>query len=228
MRLEHSFFVPDLEFLVDPEGLVTYLLAKVVGGLCIFCDGPKVYESAEAAQQHMVAKAHCRMRYEETEHFEAVADFYDYAGDEASQQLALSGGATTTPSGDLALPSGRIAHHRDLVKYYNQRFRMPDERLSVQLNRVALEYSAAGQPTRSRQRAAAAAGVNTGSGTRGNRTDPRAQRRDGGYWKHLLLHTGILMNDIRRKHFRVAATGEGVRRCQWRFLWCSDRTLTAA
>lgn len=38
MTGEHSFFVPDLEFCTDLEGLIKYLGQKIgVGGVCLFC-----------------------------------------------------------------------------------------------------------------------------------------------------------------------------------------------
>ena len=209
MRVVHSFFVPDVESLVDPDGLITYLLAKVVGGACVWCEGPKRYESSLATQQHMEDKNHCRIHYDEERHFEEYAQFYSYdysedeEGGEGEGTLAV---ARTAPeisvSGDLDLGDGRVAHHRDVMRYLNQTFAPVDERTSAQIARVASEYRAAGASTR--MRPAEAAALRAGVGTRGNRVDVRAQKRDGQYWAHLKLHTGILMNDIRRKHFRVA------------------------
>jgi pre-60S factor REI1 len=56
MAHEHSFFVPDLEYLSDLEGLVKYLGEKVsVGNVCLFCSGKgKSFWSMEAVQAHMV------------------------------------------------------------------------------------------------------------------------------------------------------------------------------
>ena len=38
MTREHSFFIPDLDFCTDVEGLIKYLGQKIgVGGVCLFC-----------------------------------------------------------------------------------------------------------------------------------------------------------------------------------------------
>lgn len=56
MTKEHSFFIPDIEYLQDLEGLVKYLGEKVsVGTTCLFCNGKgKAFTSLEGVQTHMV------------------------------------------------------------------------------------------------------------------------------------------------------------------------------
>ena len=56
MARAHSFFIPDTEFLVDPEGLIQYLSDKIiVANVCIFCNGKgRAFFSAEAVKAHMV------------------------------------------------------------------------------------------------------------------------------------------------------------------------------
>jgi pre-60S factor REI1 len=56
MAKSHSFFVPDAEFLVDPEGLLQYLGDKIsIANVCIFCNGKgRAMHSAEAVRAHMV------------------------------------------------------------------------------------------------------------------------------------------------------------------------------
>ena len=60
MAVAHSFFVPDLEFLVDMEGLLKYLGEKIsVGNVCIFCNGKgRALHSLEAVRKHMVRALH--------------------------------------------------------------------------------------------------------------------------------------------------------------------------
>ena len=56
MASSHSFFIPDLEYLVDVEGLLNYLGEKVsVDNICLYCSGRgKTLYSLEAVRAHMV------------------------------------------------------------------------------------------------------------------------------------------------------------------------------
>lgn len=58
MSIAHSFFLPDAEFLVNPNGLLMYLGEKVCQGfMCLWCnDRGRTFFSAEAAKQHMLDK----------------------------------------------------------------------------------------------------------------------------------------------------------------------------
>ncbi len=52
---KHSFFLPDLEYLIDLEGLLKYLGAKIgQGHLCIWCNERKnAFQSLDAVRKHM-------------------------------------------------------------------------------------------------------------------------------------------------------------------------------
>ncbi|KAL1476794.1 hypothetical protein MTO96_036236 [Rhipicephalus appendiculatus] len=79
---------PDAEYLVDVEGLLTYLGYKLgVGRLCLWCSNERSapYVSVQAARQHMRDKGHCKMAHD-----------------------------------GLVLPSGAVAGHRALARYYRQ------------------------------------------------------------------------------------------------------------
>jgi len=56
MTIAHSFFIPDIEFLVDVEGLIQYLGEKIsIGNVCLSCNGRgKGFHTLEAVQKHMV------------------------------------------------------------------------------------------------------------------------------------------------------------------------------
>lgn len=47
------FFIPDVEYLVDPEGLVGYVEEKVkLGNICIYCNGKgKTFHTYRSLQQ---------------------------------------------------------------------------------------------------------------------------------------------------------------------------------
>lgn len=57
MTLAHSFFIPDIEYLVDLKGLVRYLGEKIsVGNVCLYCNGKgREMRSLEAVRKHMVS-----------------------------------------------------------------------------------------------------------------------------------------------------------------------------
>lgn len=56
MSLVHGFFLPDIEYLEDPTGLIIYLAEKVEDCICLYCNGRgKEYKSQEAVRKHMVS-----------------------------------------------------------------------------------------------------------------------------------------------------------------------------
>jgi len=144
MSSEHSFFVPDLEYLVDVEGLLTYLGEKVgCGFLCLWCNEKgKAFQAVEAAQAHMRDKGHTKMLHEGDALFE-YADFYDYRpsypdydpekGVETDMEVECSSKSSQGDDDDeveveevdgdgytLVLPSGATVGHRSLLRYYKQ------------------------------------------------------------------------------------------------------------
>ncbi|THH30937.1 hypothetical protein EUX98_g3264 [Antrodiella citrinella] len=80
MSVAHSFFVPDMEYIVDLPGLLTYLGEKIaVGNVCIYCAGSsREFRTIDAVRKHMIDKGHCKVGYEnESERLE-ISDFYDF------------------------------------------------------------------------------------------------------------------------------------------------------
>jgi hypothetical protein len=208
MRAAHSFALPDAQFCVDPSGLVERLHEMVIEeGRCLFCPPPRRFASARDAQAHMEAKAHCRMLYEDAGHFEAFEEFYDYEGYEPA--AAVDVGA----DGALVLPDGRCAYPKELVRVFKQYHAPPDERASVKaaMARLADAYGrggGGGGGGLGRATALAAAAARR-AGTRGNNTDARAQLREQAAQSHFQLQTGMQMNQIRRRYFRVQTTMTG-------------------
>lgn len=56
MAKAHSFFIPEMEYLVDVRGLIKFLGEKVtVTNVCLFCNGRgRGMYSTEAVRNHMV------------------------------------------------------------------------------------------------------------------------------------------------------------------------------
>lgn len=124
MTLEHSFFIPDAEYVVDMKGLLTYLGEKVSQGfICLWCnDRGKTFYSVQAVQQHMQDKGHCKMLHE-GEALAEYADFYDYSSSYPDQQEQNAHEEVSIPVLDgsdfqLVLPSGVTIGHRSLMRYY--------------------------------------------------------------------------------------------------------------
>jgi pre-60S factor REI1 len=81
MQYKHSLFIPERQHLVvDEEALVKYCHLVVFGYFeCLYCGSQR--NTAQAAQQHMVGKGHCRINLDrEGSEFR---DFYDFNNDGA-------------------------------------------------------------------------------------------------------------------------------------------------
>lgn len=152
MSLEHSFFIPDAEYVIDMKGLLTYLGEKVSQGfMCLWCnDRGKTFYSVQAAQQHMQDKGHCKMLHE-GEALAEYTDFYDYSSSYPDQQESNADEEVSIPFLDgsdfqLVLPSGATVGHRSLMRYYRQNI---DPNRSVvrhqkKMHRVIAQYRALG------------------------------------------------------------------------------------
>ncbi|RUS69966.1 hypothetical protein EGW08_022274 [Elysia chlorotica] len=128
MTSNHGFFLPDAEFIVDLEGLITYLGEKVgAGHMCLWCDEKgKRFHNTRDVQRHMVDKGHCKLLHEGDVVFE-YADFYDYTpsypdGEEpgASPDDVVGPSQLESDGFSLTLPSGATVGHRSLMHFYQQ------------------------------------------------------------------------------------------------------------
>ncbi len=74
MSLAHSFFILDVECVINFKGLLSYLAERIhLGYLCMFCS--RSFKDSRRCQQHMIDKQHCLMNAEDESEFE---DFYDF------------------------------------------------------------------------------------------------------------------------------------------------------
>jgi pre-60S factor REI1 len=81
MSSEHSFFIPDAEYLIDITGLIAYLGEKIaVGNVCIYCNGKgREFRTLDAVRKHMVDKSHCKIAYDTENDMLEVSDYYDFS-----------------------------------------------------------------------------------------------------------------------------------------------------
>lgn len=138
MTTVHSFFIPDLEFLIDLKGLIAYLGEKVgAGKVCLWCNEKgRSFYSTEAVQAHMIDKSHCKLLTDGDASLE-FADFYDFRSSYPDQTEGEDGDMEDEdlPNDknlefdddtlELTLPSGARIGHRSLMRYYKQRFGAP-------------------------------------------------------------------------------------------------------
>ena len=93
MHRKYGFFVPDMEYVCDIEGLIKFVAAKVkLGCVCLQCG--KSFKTGHATQKHMIDTFHCKLKYDVDDDLDELGDYYDfsasYAGmDEAAIKAAV-------------------------------------------------------------------------------------------------------------------------------------------
>uniref|UniRef100_H3CRD8 Zinc finger protein 622 n=1 Tax=Tetraodon nigroviridis TaxID=99883 RepID=H3CRD8_TETNG len=203
MTKEHSFFIPDLEFLVDLRGLLRYLGEKVgAGNVCLWCNEKgRSFYSTEAVQSHMTDKSHCKLFTDGDAALE-FADFYDFRSSYPDREEGEDdGGDEELPDEktleyddetlELTLPSGAKIGHRSLMRYYKQRFGaeravVPSHNRSA-VGRVLRQYRALGWG-------------GEGGGLQRTQRDMHYVQRMKARWR---LKMGMKHNSTKQKHFRM-------------------------
>ncbi|KAJ8272925.1 hypothetical protein GJAV_G00095040 [Gymnothorax javanicus] len=203
MTKVHSFFLPDVEYLVDLKGIIQYLGEKVgVGKVCLWCNEKgKSFYSTEAVQAHMTDKSHCKL-YTDGDAALEFADFYDFRSSYPDQKDGMDDGEDELPDKnleyddetmELTLPSGAKIGHRSLMRYYKQRFGAPRTVAVVRnqnaVGRVLRQYRALGW----------AGDAGTEAGLRAQK-DMRYVQRMKSKW---MLKTGVQNNATKQMHFRA-------------------------
>ncbi|RIA88115.1 C2H2 type zinc-finger-domain-containing protein [Glomus cerebriforme] len=157
MTKVHSFFIPEIEYLIDSRGLIKYLGEKIsIGNVCLYCS--KGTKSLESVRKHMMDKGHCKIAYETDGDIMEVVEFYDFTSsypdaddddnwvfvsdDEVENDDELpKGGMVYEEDMELVLPSGKRLGHRSLRRYYKQNLRPIEEREASIINRLLTGYS---------------------------------------------------------------------------------------
>lgn len=74
----HGLFIPEQNYLVDLEGLLGYLQAKVTQNHeCLCCH--KLKNNMDGVQTHMRDKGHCKIAFETEEEMIEVGQYYDFS-----------------------------------------------------------------------------------------------------------------------------------------------------
>ncbi|SAL97529.1 hypothetical protein [Absidia glauca] len=127
MVQQHGFFLPDIEYLMDIPGLISYLFGKVVHDhICLYCNNRgKQWRSLEAVRAHMTTKGHCKMAYDDSEDPEALLRFYDFGPIDsfALDSMEEDGLVLLNDNTERLLGNGTRIGHRRKLRYFKQRLR---------------------------------------------------------------------------------------------------------
>ena len=81
MYQKYGFFIPDIEYLIDLEGLIGYCAEKIkLGHTCLCCQ--KTFSTWEGCQKHMIQTRHTKLKYEAGIDLEEFDVFYDFTEDD--------------------------------------------------------------------------------------------------------------------------------------------------
>lgn len=148
MTEAHSFFIPDIEYVSDLDGLIGFLAGKIhVGHMCLWCCGKgKGFKSVKAVKQHMTDKGHCKMLHE-GEALVDYADFYDYSSSDVQKEVfdeEAIANVLEDSDFELVLPSGSTVGHRSLSLYYKQNLKPFTTDNAKKVKKILQHYKALG------------------------------------------------------------------------------------
>jgi hypothetical protein len=120
MNHQFSFFVPQVQHLVDPHGLFSYLQEKITRyNICIQCN--RIFNSIHSCRRHMLDSSHCKFNLN---HDLTANEFYSFKKKQGK-----------IVDGQLVLKHGAVAGHRDMTRYYKQNVGIDNQRVAVIANR---------------------------------------------------------------------------------------------
>lgn len=150
---QHGLYVPERTYLINKEGLLSYLYEKIgYGNVCLSCNFQG--RNFQSIIQHMLSKNHIKIPYETEDEKLEISDFYDFsktyevdaaaaageAGDndeewedvddeELENDEDIDGEQLYASDYGLHLPNGVVLGHRALAKYYRQNLK-PEKELT--------------------------------------------------------------------------------------------------
>lgn len=112
----HGLYIPERTYLVDLDGLLTFLNEVItLDHDCLVCGFHG--KSLESIRLHVASKGHCKLPYESAEEKLVFAEFYDFTEDEPAKKSSLAKKVSFAATDDeLTLPSGSKVCHRSLVR----------------------------------------------------------------------------------------------------------------
>ncbi|KAF1997372.1 zinc finger protein [Amniculicola lignicola CBS 123094] len=122
----HGMFIPEKDYLVDLEGLVQYLHAKIQDRhACLKCG--KVTHTAEGIQTHMRDRGHCMIGFESDQELVEVGEFYDFSStysdaedfDDFERKANDSDGSISTADGGIKLGAKLGAKRKNTRKAHD-------------------------------------------------------------------------------------------------------------
>eukprot|EP00892_Ulva_mutabilis_P004475 jgi/Ulvmu1/239/UM001_0243.1 len=151
MYKKFGFFLPDAQYLQDPEGLIKYLGAKLrYGHQPLYSSGlddqAKRFGSLHAVQRHMIDSNKCTMCYDGNE--DEYEDYFDYPEMDESDALALPGVSTDGYELHIQRPGKQgvqVLGCRDFKHVYRQNHRPIEVRQQAR-RQVLLAYNDMGVP----------------------------------------------------------------------------------
>lgn len=143
MTNRHGLYIPERSFLVDLDGLLTFVNEVVTTDHeCLVCGFEG--KSLESIRQHLTSKGHCRIPYETKDEKEVVAEFYNFDTEDREpikidsvkrkkKSVAFGPVSTDTENdvseyvdedtedvSDAVLPNGSRIGHRAMVRQNRQ------------------------------------------------------------------------------------------------------------
>ncbi len=111
----HGLFVPEQDYVIDLEGLLRYLQAKIHHNHeCLLCH--KLKGTTSGVQTHMRDKGHCRIGFETEEEMVEIGQFYDFSStysDNESEDTQMGQASDPAANGGVKLPDGRTEAAED-------------------------------------------------------------------------------------------------------------------
>ncbi|EON68088.1 hypothetical protein W97_07236 [Coniosporium apollinis CBS 100218] len=105
MQRHHGMFIPEREFLVDEEGLVAYLHAKIhEDHQCLYCG--KLKHTAAGIQTHMRDRGHCMIAFNTEEEMIEIGQFYDFRSTYSDGEGDDSDATSTEDAADAPAQGG--------------------------------------------------------------------------------------------------------------------------
>ena len=149
MAKKHGFFVPEIERIIDLEGLIRYLHKKISQHrTCLSCCS-EAFRTQYAVQQHMIDKGHCFMNTENPQEYnkfyeqpkprqpKAKPHQKEHIASPLMQYKHHGPPGKTTETGDLQLESGKVLSTKETLKLHKRKPRLETAPL---VRNVSQEY----------------------------------------------------------------------------------------